>query len=417
MGDLLWEPYVVEWHRRDRDGERQLTWNQFVEWMDDGEPMAAAATVRPADHHPSPPPPPSPPLPADIPLPPPIPLAAAAASAAAAVRPPPPPPLAAAVRPVDRGSLAVQLYTQVARVAAQQKQQDKLDKYRREKAASLEKLRTSGEADKLLHRAGITSIGEQRRKQQQKEVDRLAMAERWTLNRGLAAESVPCLPADLWALIFRHRKVEREQSRAWVEWADRKLMQLVAIWFRTGGQRSSKWLGTLMGKNGGVSYASTDAMEDRFRPWCNAILRPGEENFPVHFAGAQGAPARFVDVYVHMLWMMNYVGFHVVIGKLKRILRTFARCLQPGSNVPKYIPGPPDSEDEDDNWTTEVPEPGVQPPRPMEEYVTPVIRPSSVATTTFAGEQNQLRAARAQQHQYRASHEYRREAVKWPGGQ
>jgi hypothetical protein len=69
-----------------------------------------------------------------------------------------------------------------------------------------------------------------------------------------------------------------------------------------------------MGKSGGVSYASTDAMEDRFRPWCNAILRPGEENFPVHFAGAQGAPVRFVDVNVHMLWMMNYVSFHDVIG-------------------------------------------------------------------------------------------------------
>ena len=50
----------------------------------------------------------------------------------------------------------------------------------------------------------------------------------------------------------------------------------------------------------------------------------------------------------------------------------------------------------------------MQPPRPMETHVTPVIRPSSVATTTFAGQQNQLRAARAQQQQYRASHEYRR---------
>ena len=156
------------------------------------------------------------------------------------------------------------------------------------------------------------------------------------------------LPADLWALILRHGKVEREQSRAWVEWADRLLMQLVAIWFRTGGQRKSKWLGTLMGKNGGVSYASTDAMEDRFRPWCNAILRPGEDNSPLHFAGVRKEhPQRFVDVYVHMLSMMNYVGFHDVVGRLKRILRTFARCLQPGSDVPKYIPGPPDSEDED----------------------------------------------------------------------
>ena len=238
-------------------------------------------------------------------------------------------------------------------------------------------------------------------------MERQEMAERWRVNRGEAAESVPRLPADLWALILRHRKVKREQSRAWVEWADRKLMQLVAIWFRTGGQRSSKWLGTLMGKNGGVSYASTDAMEDRFRPWCNAILRPGEDNSPLHFAGVEGAPATFVDVYVHMLSMMNYVGFHAVVGRLKRILRTFARCLQPGSGVPKYIPGPPDSDDEDDNWTAQVPEPGVQPPRPTEKYVTPVIRPSSVATTTFAGGQNQRRA----------SHEYRREAVRWPGGQ
>ena len=88
-----------------------------------------------------------------------------------------------------------------------------------------------------------------------------------------------------------------------------------------------------MGKNGGAAYASTDAMGDRFRPWCNAILRPGEENFPVHFAGAQGAPARFVDVYVHMLRMMNYVGFHVVIGKLKRILRTL-RALPATSRPP-----------------------------------------------------------------------------------
>ena len=84
---------------------------------------------------------------------------------------------AAAVCPVDRGSVAVQLYTQVAKVAAQQKQQDKQDKYRRERAASLQKLRTSGEADKLLQRARISSIGEQLRKQQQEEVDRVARAE------------------------------------------------------------------------------------------------------------------------------------------------------------------------------------------------------------------------------------------------
>ena len=84
---------MVEWHRRDRDGERQLTWYQFVHWMDDVEPLMAAATVRPADHHP--------------PLPPTPHLAASAAASAAAE-----------VRPVERGSVAVQLYTQVAKVAA-----------------------------------------------------------------------------------------------------------------------------------------------------------------------------------------------------------------------------------------------------------------------------------------------------------
>ena len=61
----------------------------------------------------------------------------------------------------------VQLYTQVAKVAAQQTKQDKLDKFHREKKASLSKLRTSGEADRILQRAGIKPIGEQRRKQQE----------------------------------------------------------------------------------------------------------------------------------------------------------------------------------------------------------------------------------------------------------
>ena len=128
----------------------------------------------------------------------------------------------------------------------------------------------------------------------------------------------------------------------------------------------------------------------------------------MHFAGAQGAPGTFVNMYVHMLSMMNYMGFHEVIGKLKWILRIFARCLQPDSDVPKYIPGPPDSDDEDDNWTMEVPEPGVLPPRPLKKYVTPVSRPSSAATTTFAGQQQQHRAARAQQQQHRAAMCYRR---------
>jgi hypothetical protein len=61
-------------------------------------------------------------------------------------------------------------------------------------------------------------------------------------------------------------------------------------------------------------------MEDRFRPWCNAILRPGEDNSPLHFAGVQGAPATFVDVYVRMLSMMNYLGFHAVVGRLPTVV-------------------------------------------------------------------------------------------------
>ena len=38
-------------------------------------------------------------------------------------------------------------------------------------------------------------------------------------------------------------------------------------------------------------------------------------------------------------------------------------------NVPKYIPGPPDSDDEDNEWETEVPAPGQQPPRPQKRFV------------------------------------------------
>ena len=86
-----------------------------------------------------------------------------------------------------------------------------------------------------------------------------------------------------------------------------------------------------------------------------------------------------------MLSMMNYLGFRDVVGRLKSLLRTFARCLQPGSGVPKYIPGPPDSEDDDDGWDTQVPEPGVQPPRPTKKYVT---RPSEYVTTSARGRTN-----------------------------
>ena len=191
------------------------------------------------------------------------------------------------------------------------------------------------------------------------------MAARWRNNRGVAAALVPLLPPELWAHILRQGRDERAQLTAWAAWANATLMQLVVVWFRTGGQRNSKWLGKLVGKNGGIACADTANMATRFAPWCRAILRPGEENDPLHYSGASGAPAAFVNVYVHMLSMMNYLGFHNVIERLQLILRVLARCLRPDSGLPKYIPGPPDSDDEDDEWEEDVPEPGQQPPRPQ----------------------------------------------------
>ena len=79
----------------------------------------------------------------------------------------------------------------------------------------------------------------------------------------------------------------------------------------------------------------------------------------------------FVNVYVHMLFMMNYLGFHNVIERLQLILRVMARCLRPESGLPKYVPlpGPLDSDDEDDQWEADVPEPGPQPPQPQKPFV------------------------------------------------
>ena len=285
--------------------------------------------------------------------------------------------------------LAGQLYSQVAAIAAQHKRLGDRDKFVQAKNMAMSKQRESGEADQILQRAGIKPAMEQLRKQLEGEKEREERAKRWDVRRGEAAKDFPQLPADLWALILQHKKAEREQAKAWAAWADRTLMQLVATWFRTGGHKNSQWLGNLMGKRGGVSFSSTDAIEDRFRPWCNAILRPGEDNSPLNFTGIQAVPAKFVDVYVHMLSMMNYLGFRDVVARLKSHLRTFARCLQPGSGVPKYIPGPPDSEDDDDGWDAPVPEPGVQPPRPTKKYVN---RPSEYAGRTGG----------------RQSHEYRR---------
>ena len=70
-----------------------------------------------------------------------------------------------------------------------------------------------------------------------------------------------------------------------------------------------------------------------------------------------------------MLSMMNYLGFHNVIKRLQLILRVLARCLRPESGLPKYVSGPPDSDDEDDQWEADVPEPGPQPPRPQKPFV------------------------------------------------
>ena len=49
-------------------------------------------------------------------------------------------------------------------------------------------------------------------------------------------------------------------------------MQLVVVWFRKGGQRNSKWLGKLTGKNGGISCADTANIATRFAPWCSIVL-------------------------------------------------------------------------------------------------------------------------------------------------
>ena len=372
----LWEPYAVEWHRRGRNGEAQLTWRQFVRWME-AEPEDTTAVVRPVGQHP---PPPqvasSPPLPATYSL---VPTTTRITASAAAP--------AAAAAPVP---LAGQLYSQVAAVAAQHKRLGDRAKFQQDKNMAILKQRDNGEADQILQRAGIKSAAEQLRKQLEGEKEREERAERWDVRRGEKVKAFPQLPSDLWALILKHKKAEREQSKTWAAWADRTLMQLVAIWFRTGGHKNRQWLGNLMGNRGGVSFSTTDAIEDRFRPWCNAILRPGEPNSPLNFTSIQAVPTTFVDVYVHMLAMMNYLGFRDVVARLKSHLRAFARCLQPGSGLPKYIPGPPDSEDEDDGWDAlSVPEPGVQPPRPTKKYVN---RPSEYAGKTGG----------------RQSHEYRR---------
>ena len=143
----------------------------------------------------------------------------------------------------------------------------KLQEHRRNVALVLGQQRTGAEAD-VQRRI-------QRRRQQQDEAENRAWEARWKNNRGAAAALVPLLPPELWAHIFRQGRDEREQLTAWAAWANATLMQLVVVWFRTGGQRNSKWLGKLVGKNGGTACVDTANMATRFAPWCRAILRPG----------------------------------------------------------------------------------------------------------------------------------------------
>ena len=77
----------------------------------------------------------------------------------------------------------------------------------------------------LLQRAGIKPIKEQRRKQQEEEVERQERAERWRVNRGEAAAKVPFLPKELWSLIYNQRNIESERYKAWQRWANKRLMQ------------------------------------------------------------------------------------------------------------------------------------------------------------------------------------------------
>jgi hypothetical protein len=86
-----------------------------------------------------------------------------------------------------------------------------------------------------------------------------------------------------------------------------------------------------------------------------------------------------------MLSIMNYLGFNNVIERLQRILRLLSRCLQPKSGVPKYIPRPPDSDDEEDDWDAESPIPGQQPQRPQRPHVQPTGGRAQMSTRSRDG--------------------------------
>ena len=201
----------------------------------------------------------------------------------------------------------------------------------------------------------------QRERHRRAEEESYARMKRWEDNRGEAAERVPLLPKELWAMISTMERRERGQLEAWRRWADAKLMQLVVEWFRMGGQHDSRWLGSLVGEVEGSAYR----MALRFTPWCRAILQPGAVNDPLLHMGRDHAPADFVNVYVHVLSMMNYLGFHDVMARLQRIMRLLMRCIHPDSGVPKYVPGP---DDDEHDWEEDAPEPGQQPPCPQKSY-------------------------------------------------
>jgi len=252
----------MECQRRDRDGLRQLSWNQFVMLMDDDDHRFRAANTSEAT-------------------------------------------------PQVHAS----------------KQTEKRLEHRRRVAVTLEE-QSAGEEAELQRRA-------ERRERKEEEENRRGMAMRWTNNRGEAVASVPLLPPELWSHILQQGQNERAQLEAWVAWANATLLQLVVVWFRTGGQRNSKWLGKLVGPRGGILTGDTANIATRFKPWCRAILQPGEQNDPLHYEGMSNVPANFVNVYTHMLSMMKYLGFDNVIERLQRILKLLAQCVNPESGLPK----------------------------------------------------------------------------------
>ena len=322
MGDTRWVDYIVTVRR---SGNPSLTWSQYLAALEHGRPQQVSHPERPYPREPYP-------------------------------------------REQQRQPHAGQAATKKVEAAARapDKKALKLEKHRRNVALILGQ-RTDEEAE-VQRRI-------QRRRRQQEETDCQAMAKRWRDNRGVAAALVPLLPPELWAHILRQGRDERAQLEAWVAWANATLIQLVVVWFRTGGQRNNKWLGNLVGKNGGISSASTD-MATRFAPWCKAILRPGEENEPLHYSGASGAPAAFVDVYVHMLSMMNYLGFHNVIERLQRILRLRRGAYSPTATCQSTYRGHRIAMTKTmSGMRPEVPTPGQQPPRPQKPFVARAGRP------------------------------------------